>query len=237
MIGPDRLLRPDGPLDDQSEELNEGELVLRVIDLPAEQGDLGTIFLGIVEELERIARRAGRAPENSDHEVGIKPVELLDRLGTVVDHLQEDGSTCRRHTRQHAGDHVVDVRRENLRFDGARNVGIEHLEEVAKLLALGFLAKRVEAFERPEVVGEIVVEGDAVKAQVRAERPFLGRTVEMAAHGMVNAHRAERLSGLLCVVGSSREVNIRRVVRAHRGGDVRAIEQPFLHRQRIIGTG
>ena len=82
----DGVIRLDGlggadlPLDDQAEELDERQLVLGVVDLAAEEGDLGAVLLGVVQELEGVARRPGRAAEDADDQVRVEPDELLHRL-------------------------------------------------------------------------------------------------------------------------------------------------------------
>ena len=89
MIRLDGLDRADHAVDDQAEELDERELVLGVVDLPAEEGDPGAVLLGVVQELEGVARRPGRAAEDADDEVRVEPDELLQRLRAVVDDLEE----------------------------------------------------------------------------------------------------------------------------------------------------
>ena len=58
VIGLDGLDRADLAVDDQAEELDEGELVLGVVDLAAEEGDPGAVLLGLGQQLEGVARRA-----------------------------------------------------------------------------------------------------------------------------------------------------------------------------------
>ena len=90
VIGLDRLDGADLTFDDQAQEMDEGELVLGVVDLAAEEGDLGAIFLGVVEKLERVTRGAGRAAQDADDEVRVVPDELFHGLGAVIDHLEEE---------------------------------------------------------------------------------------------------------------------------------------------------
>ncbi len=85
----DGLDGPDLALDDQPQEMDEGQLVLGVVDLAAEEGDLGPVFLGVVEELKGVARGAGRAAQDADDQVRVEPDQLFHRLGAVIDHLEE----------------------------------------------------------------------------------------------------------------------------------------------------
>ena len=55
VIGLDGVDGPDLALDDQAEEMDERQLVLGIVDLAAEEGDLGAVFLGVVQELEGVA--------------------------------------------------------------------------------------------------------------------------------------------------------------------------------------
>ena len=109
MIRLDRVDGADLALDDQPQEMNERQLVLGVVDLAAEEGDLGPIFLGVVEELKGVARGAGRAAQDADDQVRVEPHQLFHGLGPVIDHLEEDRAAGRADARQHPRDHVVDV--------------------------------------------------------------------------------------------------------------------------------
>ncbi len=90
VIGLDGLDRADLALDDQAQEMDEGQLVLGVVDLAAEEGDPGPVLLGVVEELEGVAGRAGRAAQDADDQVRVEPDQLFHGLGAVVDHLEKE---------------------------------------------------------------------------------------------------------------------------------------------------
>ena len=110
----------------------------------------------------------GRTAEDADDQVRIEPDQLFHRLRAVVDDLEEQRPAGRADTREHPGDHVVEVVRAG--SSGATapgDVGVEDLEEVAEALALGLLAELVESLEGREVALEIVVERHAVQAEVR----------------------------------------------------------------------
>ena len=103
-----------------------------------------------------------------------------------------------------------------------------------KPLAFGLLAKGVEAFERGEVVAQVVVERHTVETQIRSQITLLGRAIEVSTLEMVDAPRAERMGGMLGVGRSARQMDVGRVIGAHGGGDVRVVEQPFTDRERVI---
>ena len=52
MVGLHRLDRPDHAIHDQPEEVDERELILGVVDLPAVEGDLGPVLLGVGQEVD-----------------------------------------------------------------------------------------------------------------------------------------------------------------------------------------
>ena len=108
VVGLDGLDRSDLALDDQAEELDERELVLGVVDLAAEEGDLGPVLLGVVQELEGVARGAGRAAQDADDQVRVEPDQLFHGLRAVVDDLEEERPAGRGDAGEHPGDHVVD---------------------------------------------------------------------------------------------------------------------------------
>ena len=93
MVRLDGIDRADHAVDDQAEELDERELVLGVVDLAAEERDLGPVLLGVVKELECVARRPRRAAEDADDEVRVVPDQLLERLRPVVNDLQEPAAS------------------------------------------------------------------------------------------------------------------------------------------------
>ena len=70
VIGLDRVDRADLALDDQAEELDEGELVLGMVDLAAEEGHPGPVFLGVGQKLKGVAGGAGRAAQDADDRCG-----------------------------------------------------------------------------------------------------------------------------------------------------------------------
>ena len=90
VISPDGVDRADLAFDDQSQEMDEGQLVLGVVDLAAEEGDLGAVFLGVVQKLKGVARGAGRAAQDADDQVRVEPDQLFHGLGAVIDHLEEE---------------------------------------------------------------------------------------------------------------------------------------------------
>src|SRR5436305_1004256 len=72
-----------------------------------------------------------------------------------------------------ADDAVVDEVRHLARLGRLGPVRVEHLEEVAKPLRLRLQAKLLICLHRLAVEHRVVVERDAIQAQVRAERALL----------------------------------------------------------------
>ena len=77
------------PIDDQPQELDERQLVFGVVDLAAEQGHAGAVFLRFGNQLERVVGRARAAAQNADDQMRVVGHELFHRLRAVIDDLQE----------------------------------------------------------------------------------------------------------------------------------------------------
>src|SRR5262245_26675391 len=71
VISADRLLGTDLAVGDESQEVDECELILGVVDLAAEQGDASAVLFRLAEQLEGIVGRAGRSTEDADDEVRV----------------------------------------------------------------------------------------------------------------------------------------------------------------------
>ena len=92
VVGAHGLAGVELTFDDQAKEMHERELILGVVDLAAEEGDPGAVFLGVVQELKGVARRAGRAAQDADDQVRVVSNELFHGLRAVIDHLQEQAA-------------------------------------------------------------------------------------------------------------------------------------------------
>ncbi len=170
VVGLHRVDRADLAVDDQAQELHEGKLVFGIINLPAEEGDPGPVFLGIGQKLKRIARGTGRSSQNPDDQVGVEPDELFHGLGTMVDDLQKERPPGGGDSGEHPRDHVVDVMGQHVSRNSQRDVGIENLEEVAKTLALGLFPEPMKVLERLHITRQVVIERHAVETQVGPQR-------------------------------------------------------------------
>src|ERR1019366_3992024 len=95
--------------------------------------------------------------------------QLFHRLGTVVDHLQEDGPALRSDAGQRADDGVVNVIGELARIHRFGTIWIEEFQEMAKALALRLDTKFLVSLQRLAVDDVIVLKSDAIEAQVGAE--------------------------------------------------------------------
>ena len=234
MVGPDGVDGPDLAFDDQAEEMDEGQLVLGIVDLAAEEGDLCAVLLSVVEQLEGIASGSGRAAEDADDQVGVEPDQLLHGPGAVIDHFEKNGTARGTDARKHPRDHVVDVLGQDFGIDRAGDVGVEHLEEVAKAFSFGLLAKVVKPFEGHDVAVEVVVERHAVQTEVGPPGALFGSAIEVAALDVIETGGAEGSLGALVVASAPSEMDVGRIVGANRRGDGRAIEESFAESQRVV---
>ena len=71
-------------------------------------------------------------------------------------------------------------------------IRVEHLQEMAEALALGLQAELLVLLQGGAVERRVVVEGDAVQAEVGAEAALLRLAVEVAALDVVERGGAER---------------------------------------------
>ena len=141
VIGAHGFLGADLAVGDQTQEADKSELIFRIVDLAAKQGDAGAVLLRLAQQFEGVVGRAGRAAEDADDEMRIVVNQLLHRLRAVVDHLQEQRPALARDAAERADDGVVDEAGQLARLDRLRPVGVEHFEEVAEALALGLQAE------------------------------------------------------------------------------------------------
>ena len=168
MIGAARLRGVDLAVGDRAQVADERELVLAVVDLAAEQRGPRAVPSGLLEQLERVVRRAGGAAEDAGDEVRVVGDQLLHRLRPVVRDLEEDRPARLRHAGERADDQVVDEPAEVVRALRTRDVGVEDLEEVAEALALGLEAELLVRLERRVVERDVVVGRDRVEPEVGA---------------------------------------------------------------------
>ncbi len=124
-----------------------------------------------------------------------------------------------------------------LGLDRLRPVGIEHFEEVAEALALGLQAELLVLLQGGAVEHRIVVEGDAVQAEVGAERTFLRLAVEMAALDMIERGGAEGQRRRCRIFAAADDVNVGGVVGAGGGRDGAVVEEPLVDGQHFAGAG
>ena len=73
--------------------------MLGVVDLAAEEGRAGTVFLRFPQHVKGVERRAGRAAQDADDERAVVSDKLLQRGRAEVRHLQKQrpaaASRCR----------------------------------------------------------------------------------------------------------------------------------------------
>ena len=165
MIGCDGLGRRQKAVGNGTHVTHHFQRPLRRIDLSPEQGNPRAILLGLVYQLEAVARRAGTAAEYADHHVRIKARQFLERLGAVVGDLQEARLLLIRQAGETADDGVVDEGRHVI-WRQSWHVGVEHLQEVAEAQGKRFLAEGRKGLKGGPVGIEIVVEGNRVETEV-----------------------------------------------------------------------
>jgi hypothetical protein len=66
---------------------DDGERGLGEVDLAAEEGHARAVSLGLVQELERVARGPRAAAQHADDEARVERRQLLERLRAVVGDL------------------------------------------------------------------------------------------------------------------------------------------------------
>src|SRR6185369_12178975 len=140
--------------------------MLGVIDLATKESDPRAVFLRVVNQLEGVVSRARAAAQDPDDEIGIVLRQFLHSARAMIDDLEEQRSPGLRNPGQRANDVVVDELAQLLRSDVALNIGIEHFEEVTKLLSLRFLTELFEGGEGFVVLFELVDERNRIKAEV-----------------------------------------------------------------------
>jgi hypothetical protein len=99
VIGLDRFHGIECVVGDQPEELNERQLILGVIDLPAEERDPPAVPFRIGDKLERVTCSSRGPAQDPHHKVGVELHQFLERPRSVIDDLQELRPPGGSHTR------------------------------------------------------------------------------------------------------------------------------------------
>ena len=236
MIGPHGFLGADLAVGDPPQKLNEPQLMFGAVDLSAVEGGLGAVLFRLGQQLERVVGGAGRTAQDSRHQVRIVVGELFHGLGAVIHHLEEDRPAGRGDSGQRASDQVVHEVTQLLgRHSVCRGVGVEDLQEMAEAFLLGLHTEGLVGLQCEHVQVRVVVERDAVEAQVGAQVPLRFVAAQPPALGVIQQGRAERDRGLLGVRRSASDVNVRGVVGPHGRRDRRGIEDPLADRQNLVG--
>src|SRR5262245_10427861 len=125
MVSPNSFFGRDFSVCDQSEHLDECELMFGVINLPAKQSNAGAILLSIVDQLECVVSCARAPSENSDDQIGIVLSQFFHGSRSVIDNFEKEWPTRLRNTCQTSNNVVVDEFAKFIRRYSAVNVGIE----------------------------------------------------------------------------------------------------------------
>ena len=234
MVGPNCLLRIQYPVNNQPQEPHKRQLVLGIVDLATKQSHPRSVLLGLVDQLERIQGRAGRATQDADHQARIVVDQLLGRLRTVVDHLQEQRSCRTGDTGQGASDQVVDETRQQVRRHAIGQVGIEHLQEMPESLALGLVTEDPVGLDRLEIVVPVVGKGDRVETKIRSTAPLTSLAIQVTTLDVVDRSTAERLRGRLVNPTAPHDMDVSRIVGPYRRGYLGAVKNPLADRQLLV---
>ncbi len=108
MIGVNRFPRANHTIGDEAKHLDESELMLRLVDFPAIKSHPGSMFLGIMDELEGIIGGASTSTQDPHDHIGIVLNELLHGTRSMVGYLEKNRTTCIRHAGQTSQNMVVD---------------------------------------------------------------------------------------------------------------------------------
>ena len=151
----------------------------------------------------------------------------------MIDHLEELRPTLRSDAAERADDHIVDELRQFARLDRLRTIRIEDLEEMLESLALGLFPKKLVLLRRLAIERGVVIERDAVEAEVGAEVALIGLAVEVAALDMVQRRRTERPRRIGRIATAAHDVDIGGIVGPGRRRHVAVLEQPLLNGERL----
>src|SRR5512133_2589366 len=232
MVGPNGLLRADLAIRDEAEHLDESELVLGLIDLPAEKRDARAVLLGVMNKSERIVGGARAASQNPHDQVGIVLRQFLHGTRAVIHYFEENGPPRLRHSRQAPHDVIIDELAQLFRRYAAVNVRVENLEKIAELFALGVLAKVFEGQERLPVLVQVVDKRHRIEAQVGAWKTVCATVaLELSALDLVDRGGPEWLRGLRGIAAVAHRPNISGIIGASRRGDRGISKQTFLDRE------
>src|SRR5262249_61087140 len=98
---------------------------------------------------------------------------------------------------------------------------------MSKILGFGFQAKLLVMLECLSVRYGVVVEGDAVKTQVRTKAAFLRLAFQVAALNVVEGRGAKRQRRLRWISAAADDVDVGGVVGPGGGGDGALVQGPL----------
>src|SRR5262249_61357424 len=116
-------------------------------------------------------------------------------------------------------------------------IAVEDLQKMTKSFTFCFEAELLVLLQRLAVNGRVILEGNAVQTEVRAEMAFLRLAIDMAALNVVERRRAERQRRLGRVLAAAENVDVRRIVDARRGRDRAVSKNSFVNGQHFAGAG
>ena len=90
------------------------------------------------------------------------------------------------------------------------------------------------AFEVPDI--RVVVERDAVEAEIGSQAPLVRLAINMAALDVIERGRAKRQRRLCRVLAAAHDVDVSGIIGTHRGRDWAVIEKALVNRQYFTGA-
>src|SRR2546422_4587090 len=119
------------------------------------------------------------------------------------------------------------------RFDGAGDVGIENLQEMAESLLFGFIAKLPVGFESPVIALRIIVECHRVEAKIASQLTFFRSADGLGTLHLINRGGSKGNGRDLGISPSSDQMDIRRVIGTGSRSYGRIIKEPLLNSQNL----
>ena len=116
------------------------------------------------------------------------------------------------------------------------DVGVKHFQKMAEVLLFRLEAKRPVSLHDSKVAVRVIVEGDRIKAEIRAQPSLCFRAHLLSGLDVVKSGRGKRLRRSFLISPLSNNVHIRRIVDANRRRHCRGVEDPLLNRQYLRGA-
>src|SRR5207247_2212706 len=134
--------------------------------------------------------------------------------GAVIDHLEKDRPALERDAAERADDGVVNELGDLTGLDRLGPVGVENLQEVPEPFAFRLEPEFLVLGQRFAIEYGVVVERNAVQAQVGTEVALVGLAIDMTTLDVVEGRGAEGQRRMRGVFAAAHNVNVGGVVDA-----------------------